>query len=107
MQMNALNALCHGYTFEEIVENIDDLLGLYKREENMKTAKTAAGENYCRKYEIEMKIIDGVYICDQCGDVGDSVMISEWVDDTWLKRKKSVYIRSKHIKKMIGKIYPS
>ena len=80
-EMDALNALCYGYMFEEIVKNINDLPGLYNREEKKNTEKYAGEENYCRKCEIEMKIIYGVYICDQCGDVGDSVMINEWVDD--------------------------
>ena len=102
IQMDALNVLCHGYTFEEIAENIDDLPSLYKKKQKT-TQKYAGEEKYCRKCEIEMKIIIGVYICDQCGDVGDSVMINEWVDDIWIKRKRSVYIRTKHIKKRLEK----
>ena len=90
MQMDALNTLCHGFTFEEIVENIDDLPGLYKKEEKKKEEKYTGEEKHSRKCDIEMKIINGVYICDQCGDVGDSVMINECVNNIWMKRKSSV-----------------
>ena len=61
------------------------------------------GERYCTKCEIEMKIIDGLFICDECGAVGDPVMVSEWIDDIWMNRKKSVYIRSRHRRKRLEK----
>ena len=55
-------------------------------------------ENYCGDCRMEMRIIDGTYICDHCGAVGDSVMVNEWIDNIWMKRKKSLYIRSQNIK---------
>ena len=63
--MDALETLCHGFKFEEIVENIDDLPALYNNGENGKKGEYGKyGEIYCSKCEIELKIIDGIYICD-------------------------------------------
>ena len=68
--MDTLETMCHGFKFKEIVDNIDDLPALYNN-----------GERYCTKCEMELKIIDGLFICDECGEVYDSVMVSEWVDN--------------------------
>ena len=76
--MDTLEAQCHGFKVEEIVGNIDDLPALYNNgeiKENKEYGKY--GEIYCSKCKIELKIIDGIYICDVCGIVGDNVMVSE------------------------------
>ena len=99
--MDALEALCFGFKFEEIVENIDDLPAPYNKGKKGEYGKY--GEIYCSKCEIELKIIDGIYICDVCGTVGDSVMVSEWIENIWLRRKKSIYIRSRNIRSRLEK----
>ena len=58
---------------------------------------TTGVENYRSDCDIEMKVIDGIFTRDQCGAVGDGVTVIEWVDNIWLHRKKSVYIRSQNI----------
>ena len=88
--MDALDAVCYGFKFEEIVENIDDQPALYNRE---KGKNKQYPENYCKKCKSEMNIIDGNYICDKCGRVGDTVVVNEWIENIWMCRKKSIYIR--------------
>ena len=100
--MDALEALCHGFKVEEIVDNIDDLPALYNHGEIKEYGEN--GERYCTKCEIELRIIDdGLFICDEYGEVYDSVMVSEWVDNICLHRKKSIYIRSRNIRNRLEK----
>ena len=80
--MHALEALCHGFKFKEIVESTDDLPALYNNGDNGKYG------------EIELKIIDGIYTCDVCGTVGDSVMVNEWIKNIWLHEKQVGEIHS-------------
>ena len=96
--MDTLEALCYRFKFEEIVENIDDLPALYNRENGKKKQYP---ENYCKKCKIEMKIIDGIYISDKCGRVGDTVVVNEWIENIWMCRKKSIYIRCRNIRNSI------
>ena len=83
--MDALKALSHGFTFEEIVNNIDNLETLYKKAENESQVEK---ENHCSKCNIELKNIDEIFICAECGEVGDCEMINEWVDNIWLERSQ-------------------
>ena len=99
--MDALEALCYGFKFEELVENINDLPALYNNRENGK--KQQYPENYCKKCKIEMTIIDGIYICDKCGIVGDNVVVNEWIENIWLHRNKSKYVRNRNIRNSIEK----
>ena len=39
-----------------------------------------------------------MFVCVNCGEVGDYEMVPEWVENIWLNRKKSQYIRSRHIR---------
>ena len=91
--MDALEALCNGFKFEEIIKNIDDLPALYHNE----AKESKHGEKYCTGCELEQKKKDGLYICEECGKEYGSVMVNEWVDNIWMHRKKSVYIRSHNI----------
>ena len=50
-----------------------------------------------------MKIIDGIYNAIVCGTVGDSVMVNEWIENIWLHRMKSIYIRSRNIRSRLEK----
>ena len=96
--MDVLEALCNGFKFEEFVKNIDDLPALYKEAKEGKH-----GEKYCTGCKLELKIIDGLYICEECGEEYGSVMFNDRVDNIWMHRKKSVYIRSHNIRSRIKK----
>ena len=42
-----------------------------------------------------------MFVCVNCGEVGDYEMIQEWVGNIWINRKKSRYIRSRHIRSRV------
>ena len=50
--MDALEALCHGFTLEEVVENIDNLPALYNGENERRKEKEENHWGVCR---MEMK----------------------------------------------------
>ena len=72
--MDALKALTHGFTFEEIVENIGDLRTVYKNEEDKKLQEK---ENHCSKCDLELKNINGIFICVKCSKVGECETVNE------------------------------
>ena len=48
-----------------------------------------------------------MFVCVECGEVEDCVMVPEWVDKIWLNGKRSVYIRNRHIKARVEQfVYP-
>ena len=85
--MEALKALDYRFTFDEIVENIDDLDYLYKKED--KHIK----DNICTECENKYKCINGMFVCVVCGEAGDNEIVPEWIENIWLNRKKSQHIK--------------
>ena len=89
--MEAFKALDYGFMFDEITKNIDNLALCKNDEKHTK-------DNVCTECESEYKCINGMFVCVNCGEVGDYEMVPEWIENIWLNRKKSQYIRSRHLR---------
>ena len=51
----------------------------------------------CNDCNIKRIVIDGYYTCTKCGVISDNYLTNggEWIEDVWLKYKKTVHNRSK------------
>ena len=64
---------------------------------------------YCYDCNMKKIVVNGYYTCKKCGVVGGNYLISggEWIENIWLKYKKSVHNRSKWMYKKLLKCIDS
>ena len=58
---------------------------------------------YCNDCNMKRIVIDGYYTCPKCGVISDNYLTNggEWIENIWMKYKKTVHNRSKWIYKRL------
>ena len=94
MNEKLFKAFDYRFTFDEITKNMDNIDDLYKEEKPVQDDK-------CSECNIKYTCIDGMFVCMECGEVGDFEVLQEWNDNIFMKRKKSRYFRSRYIRRRV------
>ena len=62
---------------------------------------------YCKDCNVKRIVANGYYKCPKCVVISDNYLTNggEWIENIWLKRKKSVHNRSKWMYKKTEGMY--
>ena len=94
MDENLFKAFDYGFTFDENTKNMDNIEDLYKEENPIQDDK-------CSECNIKYTCIDGMFVCMECGEVGDYEVVQEWIHNICMNRKKSRYVRNRYIRRRV------